>query len=123
MPTIKVRVNPNNHDEVAVWTSDDKWVEPADGYGLATWYATRGIADWPEFELEVPKPKRVSRFGDVVRDQNTGARCINYRVNKWYNLSVGVECVDVNTGAAISDDEHFDVGDYVCNIEDQGGKL
>lgn len=57
MPTIRVRVNPADNGEFAVYVDPEdraqRWVRS--GGAVVGWEWNTDVADWPEFELTIPE--------------------------------------------------------------------
>ena len=69
MASIIIRVNPGDHEDF-VTEEDELFRHPH-------------TQDWPVFELEIPKPKRQYRCGDLVYDKNNDAAWIRTNDDRW----------------------------------------
>lgn len=54
--TIRVRVNPANPREFAVYADPEDWAQPwvRSGGRVVGWEYADYVADWPEYELPLP---------------------------------------------------------------------
>ncbi len=114
MATIKVRVNPNDSEDFAVrhdYMRQYPWLRSMDGdfYGDLS----SRIRDWQEFELEIPKPTRVFKAGDMYQRILTG------------DIYVRTKTAWVNRGQLTSLSMDHEIWDnpmcyaYIGNINDE----
>ncbi len=111
MATIKVRVNPNDPEKFAIYGPNQEvynWWIPED----ADWYLSTYVYDWQEFELEVPKPTRVFKAGDMYRGAASETIYVRGKTDKWVDRKTMTE-MD-------SEIQHYpDVYKYIGNINDE----
>lgn len=94
MPTVKVRVNPNNPQHYAILADpNDSW-SPWYAQGSPDWHRwTRPseITDWVEYSLDVPEPPRQFKVGDAVKVINSYTGRIRVRDHEGYWQSVNTD--------------------------------
>ncbi len=114
MATVKVRVNPNDPEDYVVMLCPDlpyPWNRVSDGYLFQSGDAP--IRDWQEFELEIPKPIRVFKAGDMYQRVLTG------------DIYVRTKTAWVNRGQLTSPSMDYEIWDnpkcyaYIGNINDE----
>ncbi len=106
MATIKVRVNPNDHEGFQVKHPTVGWLR---------WDSTvgDGIDNWQEFELEVPKPTRVFKAGDMYRIRRSHQIIVRGDRDIWISGSLPVHDFD----RYVTDESVYE---YIGNIHNIG---
>ncbi len=76
MAKMKIRVNPDNAEQYAIWANTlGLWYDPNRGSYLG------GVDDWPEFEVDTPTPFRA---GDVYRGLISGLLYVRSEKDAWF---------------------------------------